>query len=189
MLRKKVNSYSDEMLMKLIMSGHQQAFNELYRRYHQRLYYYFFRMLGNSNEQANDFLQELFLKIIENPARFNPAFSFKTWIFSVAYNQCKNEYRRQEIRKEASPALDTLVDPVLPDEISKEDLVNQIFCKLDELGPEHRSVFIMYYRESFQIKEIAETLGLAAGTVKSRLFYARKYLCGRFQHLKDQIEF
>jgi RNA polymerase sigma factor (sigma-70 family) len=185
----KIISSSDEKLMQFITSGDQQAFNELYRRYNQRLYYYFFRMLGNSRELADDFLQELFLKIIENPTRFNPAFSFKTWVFSVAYNLCKNEYRRQEIRKEASPIADQLLDPVLPQEISQQDVVNLIFNKLDELGPEHRSVFIMHYREGFQIKEIASILEMAPGTVKSRLFYTRKYLAGKLQHLMDQIEF
>lgn len=185
----KPDSHSDERLMQLITSGNQQAFCELYRRYNQRLYYYFFRMLGNSREMANDFLQELFLKIIENPARFNPEYSFKTWIFSVAYNQCKNEYRRQEVRRDATPAIDQLLDPVMPDEISREELVNLIFKKLDELGPEQRSVFIMHYREGFQIKEIASILGTSEGTVKSRLFYTRKYLAEKFQHFADQIEF
>lgn len=182
-------SYSDEKLMQFITSGDQKAFNELYRRYNQRLYYYFFRMLGNSPEMSNDFLQELFLKIIENPARFNPEYSFKTWVFSVAYNLCKNEYRRREIRKEASPVIDQLLDPVLPKEISQEELIDLIFKKLDELGPEQRSVFIMHYREGFLIKEIASVLKISQGTVKSRLFYTRKYLAEKFQHFMDQIEF
>lgn len=184
----KTGSYTDEKLMLFILTGDRQAFNELYRRYNQRLYYYFFRMLGNSRELANDFLQDLFLKIIENPARFNPDYSFKTWIFSVAYNMCKNEYRRQEVRKETYTGTDLLLDPVLPQEISKEELVNLIFLKLDELGPEQRTVFIMHYREGFQIKEIASVLGMAPGTVKSRLFYTRKYLAEKFQHLIDQVE-
>ncbi|MEL7587909.1 MAG: RNA polymerase sigma factor [Prolixibacteraceae bacterium] len=185
----KTGSYNDEKLMQFILSGDQQAFNELYRRYNQRLYYYFFRMLGNSSELANDFLQDLFLKIIENPARFNPGYSFKTWIFSVAYNMCKNEYRRQEIRKGVFTETDLLLDPVLPQEISKEELVNRIFLELDELGPEQRTVFIMHYREGFQINEIASVLEMAPGTVKSRLFYTRKYLAEKLQHFMDQIEF
>ncbi len=185
----KITTPADEKLMQLIIVGDVQAFNELYSRYNQRLYYYFYRMLGNSSELANDFLQELFLKIIENPARFNPAQSFKTWIYSVAYNMCKNEYRRQEIRKEAPVLFDQLLDPVLPQEISKEDLVNMIFRQLDELGPEQRSVFIMHYREGFQISEIASMLGMPSGTVKSRLFYTRRYLAEKFRHLTDEIEF
>lgn len=180
---------SDESLMQFILSGNRQAFNELYRRYNQRLYYYFFRMLGSSRETANDFLQELFLKIIENPARFNPAYPFKSWIYSVAYNMCKNEYRRQEIRREACPGKEYLTEPVFPQDISKEDLVNMIFMQLEKLPPEQRSVFIMHYREGFQISEIASILGMAPGTVKSRLFYTRKYMAETFDHLIGEIEF
>ena len=63
------------------------------------------------------------------------------------------------------------------------------FLELDELGPEQRTVFIMHYREGFQINEIASVLEMAPGTVKSRLFYTRKYLAEKLQHFMDQIEF
>ncbi len=188
MFGRKISAHTDEKLMQLIALGNQQAFGELYKRYKQRLYYYFFRMLGGSQELANDFLQEVFLKIIENPERFNPAYSFKTWIFSVSYNLCKNEYRRREIRKE-SPLQDSESTPELPQSVSQEDLVNRIFESLHEFSSEHRSVFILHYREGFPVKEIAEMLDIAEGTVKSRLFTTRKHLAERFKHMKDEIEF
>lgn len=188
MFGRKTKIISDEKLMQAISNGDQQAFNELYKRYKDRLYYYFFRMLRNSEEMANDFLQEVFLKIIENPGRFNPTFPFKTWVFSVAYNLCKNEYRRQEVRKKTPPA-DMHTKPILPDAIDQDELVSRIFESLEDLSAEHRSVFIMHYREGFQVKEIAGMLEMAPGTVKSRLFYTRKYLADKFQHLRGEIEF
>ena len=188
MFGRKTKITSDEKLMQHISCGDQQAFNELYQRYKDRLYYYFFRMLGNSEELANDFLQEIFLKIIEKPGRFNPTYPFKTWVFSVAYNLCKNEYRRREVRKEMPPA-DQHANPILPGNIDQGELVSRIFASLDELSAEHRSVFIMHYREGFQVNEIAGMLELSPGTVKSRLFYTRKYLADKFQHLKGEIEF
>lgn len=188
MFGRKIKSYSDEKLMQFIASGDQQAFTELYHRYQQRLYYYFFRMLGNSEELANDFLQEVFLKIIEKPERFNSDYSFKTWLFSIAYNLCKNEYRRREIRKDG-PVQETSLPPILPESISQEELLSQMFSSLDELSTEHRSVFLMHYREGFAVKDIAEMLDIAPGTVKSRLFNTRKFLADKFQYLKDEIEF
>lgn len=188
MFGRKISSYTDEKLMQLTASGNQQAFTELYRRYQQRLYYYFFRMLDNSDELANDFLQEVFLKIIEKPERFNPDYSFKTWIFSVAYNLCKNEYRRREIRKNG-PTPDLELAPVLPESISRDELIARLFDSLNELSAEHRSVFLMHYREGFAVKEIAEMLDIAPGTVKSRLFNTRRFLADKFQYLKDEIEF
>ncbi|WP_163717444.1 RNA polymerase sigma factor [Mangrovibacterium lignilyticum] len=188
MFGRKITTYSDEELMQFIASGDQQAFTELYRRYQQRLYYYFFRMLGNSDELANDFLQEVFLKVIEKPERFNPDYSFKTWIFSVAHNLCKNEYRRREVRN-GKPLTEHELPPVLPESISQEELLSRMFASLDELSNEHRSVFLMHYREGFPVKDIAAILDIAPGTVKSRLFNTRKFLADKFQYLKDEIEF
>ncbi|MGQ8336681.1 RNA polymerase sigma factor [Sunxiuqinia sp. A32] len=180
---------TDEILMQQITCGNQEAFNELYNRYQERLYYYFFRMLGNSSELANDFLQELFLKIIEKPERFNQSYCFSTWIFSVAHNMCKNEYRRQEVRKQAQMEI-----PVGSEEahelsaVNREKLLEQIFESLNELKTEQRSAFLLFYREGFSIKEISEMLELPLGTVKSRMHYTRKFLESRFSHLKDEIE-
>lgn len=188
MFGRKVTAHTDEKLMQLIALGNQQAFSELYQRYNERLYYYFFRMLGGSADLANDFLQEVFMKLIEKPERFNPAYSFKTWIFSIAYNLCKNEYRRREVRKESPPA-ELHTAPVVPDSISPDELLNRIFQSLDYISAEHRSVFILHYREGFPVKEIAQMLDLAEGTVKSRLYTTRKFLAEKFHHLKDEIEF
>lgn len=188
MFGRKQKIVSDEKLMQQVSCGDQQAFNELYGRYKDRLYYYFFRMLGNSEEHANDFLQEVFLKIIEKPGRFNPGYPFKTWVFSVAYNMCKNEYRRRDVRRD-QPVSENLSGPIFPESISQEELVAKIFESIQKLSPEYRSVFIMHYREGFLVNEIAGMLGLAPGTVKSRLFFARKYLANKFQHLRGEIEF
>lgn len=89
MKKKKIlNELTDERLMQLITTGDNDAFNILYNRYKNRLLYYFFRMLWNSQELAQDFLQEIFYKIIEKPHLFNPKQNFKKWIFSVANNMC-----------------------------------------------------------------------------------------------------
>ena len=74
--RRKNRTFSDSELMQQIVSGDQAAFSELYLRYKSRMYYYFYRMLGNSTDTANDFLQELFMKLIEKPESYNPAYSF-----------------------------------------------------------------------------------------------------------------
>ena len=189
--RRKNKNFSDNELMKLIASGDQTAFSELYHRYKDRMYYYFYRMLGNSDEQANDFLQELFLKLIEKPESYSSSFPFKTWLYSVANNMCKNEYRHQNVRQEyedfelAQPKLDYLSETC----IQHEQIIEKIFATLDDLGEEHRSAFLLRYREGFSIKEVAEILELPEGTVKSRLFYAKKLLAGKLDYLKNEIEF
>ena len=98
--RRKNKVYTDSELMQQIVSDDQVAFSELYLRYKDRMYYYFYRMLNNSADQANDFLQELFMKLIEKPESYKPAYPFATWLYSVANNMCKNEYRKRGIRQD-----------------------------------------------------------------------------------------
>ena len=189
--RKNNKAYTDSHLMQLIMAGDQAAFSELYLRYKSRMYYYFYRMLGNSADQANDFLQELFMKLIERPESYRPEFNFSTWLYSIANNMCKNEYRRRSIRMEyqAERSPMTPFESVNESGIEPEQVMEKVFQTLDLFGEEHRSAFLLHYREGFSVKEVAEILDLAEGTVKSRLFYTRKLLAEKLDYLKDEIEF
>ncbi len=176
--------------MLMLARGDQQAFNELYQRYNKRLYYYFFRMLGNSDELANDFLQEIFLKLIEKPESYKADNSFTAWIFTIAHNMCKNEYRRRDVRKEYALNSDIASSEINHShEINQAELIDRIYSSLDDLKSEQRSAFLLFYREGFSINEIAKILELPKGTIKSRLHYTRKFLEERFEHLRDEIEF
>jgi RNA polymerase sigma-70 factor (ECF subfamily) len=177
------NDVKDEHLMSSIHRGDTAAFNELYQRYSKRLMYYFIRMLGGSNEKAQDFLQDIFVKIIERPDLFDTSRKFSTWIFSVAHNMCKNEYRRMSIRGNI----------VHEDEIDRHTEINetelqdmqltadQIFDAIDSLGEAEKTAFILYYREDFTLQEIGKVLSLPEGTIKSKLFYTRKKLSKKLQ--------
>jgi RNA polymerase sigma-70 factor (ECF subfamily) len=177
--------------MQQIISGDQGAFGELYHRYKDRMYYYFYRMLGNSRELANDFVQELFMKLIEKPEKYNAGFSFSTWIYSIANNMCKNEYRRREVRQEyiEIETKEQKVEFLNDASIEPERVIEKVFETLNLLGEEHRSAFLLRYREGFSIREVAEILNLPEGTVKSRLFYSKKQLAEKLNYLKDEIAF
>ena len=189
--RRKNKVYTDTELMQQIVSGDQSAFGELYHRYKDRMYYYFYRMLGNSGELANDFLQELFMKLIEKPESYNPSFAFHTWFYSVANNMCKNEYRKRGVRQEyyETEKFEPQIEFLAESTIEPEQAIEKIFQALEQLGEEHRSTFLLRYREGFSIKEVAEILELPEGTVKSRLFYAKRILAEKLEYLKDEIEF
>src|SRR4051794_3865958 len=92
---------TDEELMRLVQRGEERALTELYHRYSKKLVRYFHRMLWRDDDKAQDFLHDLFIKIIEKPDQFNPERKFSTWIYSAAFNMCKNEYRRQSVRQDA----------------------------------------------------------------------------------------
>lgn len=182
--KKKYNDKNDGQLMQQLANGDFQAFNYLYARYKNRLLYYFYRMLNQSQEKAQDFTQDLFYRILEKPFLFDTNRTFSTWVFSIAHNMCKNEYRRLEVRKntESHENMDvvTTPDPVAD---KKGQLVERIFAELDNESEEHRSCFLLKYREGFRIDEISEILEISKGTVKSRLHYTRKKMQKKFNHL------
>ena len=175
--KKNISRLTNEELMTAIKNGNQSAFSELYERFNQRLYYYFFRMLGNDKEVANDFLQDIFMKIINKPELFKPGYKFTSWIFTVAHNMCKNEYRHREVRKIISN--DENPDQFLTDEnsyeetLKKEQLITQLFTEIEYMEEDQRAILLLKYKENFSLKEISEILELPLGTIKSRLYYAR----------------
>lgn len=183
----KYRELSDEKLMKLVIGGDAKAFGEIYDRYSRKLLSYFHRMLWKDREKAEDFMQDLFTKIVEKPERFNPERSFKTWLYSVANNMCKNEYKKQEVRKSAREY--EIREEIIPgdngnDLLKKFD--NQLFLKslqneLDKLEAVQKETFILRYYDELSIKEISEILSCSEGTVKSRLFYTLKKLAPKLK--------
>lgn len=179
------NRYSairDEDLMRFVCRGEAEAFDEIYARYGKRLYVYFFRMFNFSRPLAEDAVQDLFLKLAEKPELYDSKRPFKTWLFSVASNACKNQYRHNHVRKTHSPALahETAI-PVDGFALAARRLDHAEFLRtlnesLLELPPEKREVFILRFQEEKSIAEIAAIMGIAEGSVKSRLHYTLKLL-------------
>jgi RNA polymerase sigma-70 factor (ECF subfamily) len=190
-LKSKYQDYTDEQLVQLMVSGNSAAFNQLYQRYSQRLLYYFYRMLGNSNEKAQDFLQDIFIKLIDKAMTFDPSQKFTTWIFCIAHNMCKNEYRRMDIRKDV--AIESYTDQLLDDEepcieeqaVDMEQFTKNVFEELESFDEMHKTAFLLRYREGFSVKDIGQILEISEGTVKSRLFYTRKRLAERLVKYKQ----
>ena len=181
---------SDERLMELIVRGDDRAFGALYDRYQRKLITYFSRMLWNDRERAQDFLQELFTKIARKPDSYDPSRPFSTWLYSVANNMCKNEYRREGTRKAAVPHLKAEtdhVDAIHGDGVDRERFRDRLDQELDKLDPDQKATFVMRYHEDMAIKEIAGAFGISEGTVKSRLFYTLKKLAERLNEFDPRI--
>ncbi|MCE2742935.1 MAG: RNA polymerase sigma factor [Fluviicola sp.] len=170
---------SDEELMLSISKGEKKAFDELYARYADALLRYFTRLLWKDREKAEDFVHDLFAKIIQKPELFDASRTFKTWVYSVANNMCKNEYKKQEVRKNTTNGIDH-VNVIAQHDVLKEThesiFQNTYNESIQQLDSKHREVFSLRHEDGLSIKEIAEILDLNEGTVKSRLFYATKQL-------------
>lgn len=172
---------SDEALMRSMSNGDQRAFDEIYKRYSGPLLGYFMRMLWRDREKAEDFVHDLFAKIIRKPDYFDMERSFKTWIYSVANNMCKNEYKKQEVRKGMSNGLDNHFSLSDTNVNVMGEVQDSFFREAFERGMEsldekHKEAFALRHVEGLSIKEISEILEINEGTVKSRIFYATKYL-------------
>jgi RNA polymerase sigma-70 factor (ECF subfamily) len=145
--------------------------------------------LGGDEEKAQDFLQETFLKIVEKPELFHTEKKFSTWIFTVAYNMCKNEYRRLEVREivenyakvdEVSQGLESEYHPA-EQNLDQKVFKQALFEELENFDDGHRSAFLLRYQQDFSIKEIGEILSCSEGTVKSRLFYTTQKLAAKLK--------
>ena len=171
-----MQGFSDEKLIELYRSTdgnrRQRAFNCLYTRYSNAIQQYFFFALNRDHEKAKDFAHDLFLKILESPDRFDTSQPFRPWLFRVASNMCKNEYRRQDV-------VSRFYEQEQNSKTNNTNL-NEKQAKLSEsikrLPREKRSLIVLRLKINLSIKEIAEIYQCPEGTIKSRLFYALREL-------------
>ncbi len=174
----------DERLMELVVRGDEKAFATLYDRYHRRLLNYFHRMLWQDREKAQDHLQDLFTKLAQNPRSYDPGRPFRTWLFSVANNMCKNAYRHAEVVRTAEAHLQNGEDreeALGGIGMDRAHFRERLESELDRLGPDQKATFEMRFNEEMTIKEIAQAFGCSEGTVKSRIFYTLKKLAERLK--------
>ena len=170
--------------MVLLSRGDHSAFGELYKRYVSRMHRYFYRMLGQDAELANDHTQDLFLHIMERPHLFDAQRKFSTWIYTIASNRCKNVYRAWSSRQPTVGLTDKDIEAKVPTPIDRIDhqLFDQALQKaIGELPELQRECFILRYQEELSIREIGEIADCPEGTVKSRLHYALKQLANHLR--------
>ena len=184
-------NFSDEELIVLLCNGTLAAFDELYLRYAKSLKHYFFRMLDKDNDLANDYLQELMIKLCNNCKKYNGSVSFKTWLFSIAHNQCKNFYRHKAVvNKHHNDMMNTQnfeTNTINYGNYDKGVLQRALHQALDQLSYEKREIVLLRFQEEKSITEIAIITGVPEGTVKSRLHYALGHLAQLLQHHRTEI--
>ena len=180
---------SDEALMRSMRNGDQRAFDEIYKRYSGPLLGYFMRMLWRDREKAEDFVHDLFAKIIRKPDYFDMERSFKTWIYSVANNMCKNEYRKAEVQNKVHDNLKVLTSSIsFNDAETNTDydvFMKELQNSLNQEDQIKKAAFMLKYFEDMPVKEISEILNIPEGTIKSGLHYTTKRLSKKLQHFKS----
>ena len=185
---------TEKELVKRAKGGEREAFRELVERYQGRVFHLAFDVLKN-REDAEDVIQESFVKAYLSLDRFKGDSSFYTWLYRIVYNMSIDVRRKVQRRATAPFELDESraeVESVSGSEFSTRteapDRVYQyreelklVDAALSELSEEHRVVLLLRERDGLSYEEIADVVGVARGTVMSRLHYARKELLKKME--------
>ena len=148
-----------------------KAFEELYRRYARRLKGFFFLQLGGDEELAADATHDVFLRAYEARSRYEEGRSVSTWLFTIAYNICRNHYRSNAYEAQLLATLDAepISDQQIEVQLDQATLDQALAQVLAELPTPLHQLFSLHYQEELTIPQVAEIVGIPEGTVKSRL--------------------
>ena len=185
----------DVELVKKAKAGDAEAFGELVERHEGKIYGLCLKMLGNA-EDAEDCLQEVFIKAFKALPGFREDARFSTWLYRIAYNESLMKMRKKKISTvpidKPVEAKEGQVDREIPDwtndpraDVMNDELSGVLVKHVNELDPDNRIVFLLRDVHGMSTSDTAQTLGLTVPAVKSRLHRARLFLR---QRLSDYFE-
>ena len=177
----------EKKCIRQVLSGDVNAFEDLVSACEKNAYNLALRMLG-SREDAEDVVQEAFLKAYRSLSDFRLDSRFSVWLYRIVSNLCLDLLRRRGRRNEQPLAVEDdegeEKELELPDEryepaaLLERSLTREAVRRgLDALPPEHRQILLLRELEGLSYEEIGAALSLEPGTVKSRIFRARRRLC------------
>ncbi|WP_226679756.1 RNA polymerase sigma factor SigX [Sutcliffiella horikoshii] len=168
------------------------VFQELYEKYHQDVYQFLYYMVNNK-EQAEDLVQEVYIKVLRSYDRFEGKSSEKTWLFSIAKHVAIDSFRKQKgWKNKLLETFDWSKQQVkdhapLPEEIAvQNEQVKQMYRCLDKCKVDHRLVLILRYIQALTIQETAQILGWTESKVKTTQHRALKVLKAYMEELQEK---
>ncbi len=191
------SSKTDEELMQLLRQGNHEVMVLIMRRYKQRIITFIFRFIG-SYEVAIDLTQDVFVRVFRSRDTFSGNDKFSNWIFTIAANVARSEYKSMHNQVTVSlntVHLDSSEDSMqladesyMPDEsVDTSIIAQQIQKALMTLPPSQRIMIIMRDIQNLSYEEIAIIENIEVGTVKSRINRGRAQLQVMLKHLHDEI--
>jgi RNA polymerase sigma-70 factor, ECF subfamily len=175
-MNKPTDKETDFQLMRAIQKGDMVAFNEMVDRYKDRLMNVIGRMLS-SQEEAEDIVQETFVRVYQHRQSFNFQHCFSTWIYTIGLNLARNELRKRkrfkffDITEMQGNEAEFAVDPKLPTRLPET-----LDKAVKGLPEKYRMAFMLRDVEEMPYEEVAKVLDVPLGTVKSRVNRARLML-------------
>lgn len=175
---------SDKELVKKLNKSDIEAFNQVFYAYSSKLYRFAFGYL-KSKEEAEELVQEVFLKIWEKRAAIKQEYQFRAYLFSIAFNYVKKYFRAKALLNKylESKVSDTINDKQIKDDVNYSSLKTIVDNLVDSMPEKRRMVFIKSRYEGKSAREISEEMNLTQSTVENHLNHALNYLR---QHLKEE---
>ncbi|WP_309672208.1 sigma-70 family RNA polymerase sigma factor [Gemmatimonas sp.] len=189
----------DADVVRLAQQGRELAFRELVRRYERPVFSLVFRMVRD-RETAEDLAQDAFVKVLNHIDKYSPEFKFSSWLFKIANNVAIDHLRQRRldtISMDGSPHassaseveattlnLESEQESAL-DELEAKELGSAIEQAIAKLRPEYRACIMLRHVEGRSYEEIAATLDLPLGTVKTYIHRARHELRKALEGLRD----
>jgi RNA polymerase sigma-70 factor (ECF subfamily) len=174
----------DRELVQTIRAGDANAFEQLVRRKTSKVYALCYRIIGNS-EDAKDISQLVFIKLWENLEKYDPAYTFDTWLYRMVTNVAIDFMRNKQSRENAVNSNLRLVKTSADAEqnvIVQRKEIESVFNDVSaSLSPKQKTIFIMNQMEDLPSAEIARILGCRESTVRNHLFNARKLMQAQLQ--------
>jgi len=164
-----------EALLRRCQIGDEEALEELIRRWERRLFYYI-RRLVPYEEDAWDVLQQTWMRAVKGISDLREPDKFVPWLYRIARNTAFSHQRSLLAREkwiDRAAAVDELSGV---ETLEAEWTVEEVHLGMEKLSAHHRDVITLFFLDDLSMAEIAEVLGIADGTVKSRLFYGKKAL-------------
>lgn len=190
----RVNSLPDEELMSLCACGNRRAMDVLVSRYHGKLLDFAYRHLGD-RDRAADIAQTAFLRVFEASSTFQSRSSFRTWLYTIAMNLIRDDFRRRNVRKESLISEMETVEPLMVEKtpavsmetsIADQMAASEMWQAVDKLPEAQRSAVTLRFRHDMTYDEIAQVMGAPSGTVKSWIHFALKKLRTELQPMKSE---
>lgn len=167
---------SDEALMSHILKGNKIAFELLYERYFNKMVWYAHSFLQNT-QSAEDTVQEVFIKIIQTPEKFDVNRTFSTWIYRVTANLCKNRLRDEKQRAQSAKEIVPDIEYNFSQLNHQADMIylqNLLKEKFENLSEKEKNIFILRFEQQLSIKEVSAIMNIPEGSVKSGIYYLLK---------------
>jgi RNA polymerase sigma-70 factor (ECF subfamily) len=189
----------DADVVALAQGGEEPAFRELIRRYERPVFSLLYRMVRDSTA-AEDLAQDAFIRVLNHLDKYRPEFKFSSWLFKIANNIAIDHLRRRQldtISMDGAPHAMTAADRAATsfdlvdgresalDELAAKELGSVIEQAIGKLRPEYRNCIMLRHVEDRSYEEIAATLDLPLGTVKTYIHRARHQLREALEHLRE----